>query len=83
MKTLVGLKIFYLLFLYIKISIGFLTRVLTLINILSLFSIAHSICSAIANIKERVNKINKNQLVETLNSLFYRFRRQMKGFCGH
>ena len=54
-----------------------------LITILLLFFVVNSICSVIVNIKERINKLNKNELAETLNSLFYSFRKEMKGFCEH
>ena len=54
-----------------------------LITILLLFFVVNSICSVIVNIKERINKLNKNKLVETLKSLFYSFRREVKGFCEH
>ena len=62
---------------YLLCSIGFLTRVLTSISILLLFFIVNSICSVIANIKERINKIeNKNKfqhfslLTDLLHSIF-------------
>ena len=61
----------------------FLTRVLRVTSILLLFYIVNSIYSVIVNIKERINEINKNKLVEKLSNLFYSFRREMNGFCEH
>ena len=63
MRILAGLFYFILFFLQnVSCSIGFLTRVLTSISILLLFFIVKSICSVIVNIKERINKTNKNKM---------------------